>query len=77
MRQWVTEIKALNPSTNQMKVWGGPNIPGITKLDAEQYCQNNGLGYCKIIGELIEEIPCKNDSYEADFENKISYENLN
>lgn len=77
MRQWATEIKAFDPRTDQMKVWGGPNVPGLTKLDAEIYCQENGLGYCKILGELIEEIPCKPGTYEADFENKINYENLN
>ena len=40
-----------------MKLWGGPNIEAETQKAAEEYCQENGLGYCKVIGELIEEIP--------------------
>lgn len=74
MKQWCTEIKAIDPIDGEMKKWGGPNVPGISQKDAEQYCQANGLGYCSINGELIAEIPCKKGTYEPDFENTIDYE---
>jgi hypothetical protein len=74
MKQWCTEIKAIDPIDGEMKKWCGPNVPGISQKDAERYCQINGLGYCNIVGELIAEIPCKKGTYEPDFENTIDYE---
>lgn len=55
MKYWVTTIKAINPRTSLLDNWIGPNVPGISKKDAERYCQQNGLGYCQIAGELIAE----------------------
>lgn len=75
MKLWVTEIKAYDPYSNELKTYGGPNVPALTHGDAEDYCQDNGLGYCKVLGELIAEIPCKKGSYEPDFDNMIDYEN--
>lgn len=49
---WLTEIKAIKPGTNELRTYGGPNVPGISISDAELYCQQNGLGYCTVIGEL-------------------------
>ena len=43
---------------------------------AQEYCELNGLGYCKVVGELIAEIPCKEGTYEPDFNNMIDYENI-
>ena len=57
MKKWVTSIMALDPITNEMKKWCGPEVFGETLKDAEDYCQNNGLGYCKVEGLLICEIP--------------------
>lgn len=74
MKKWVTEIKALDPKTGEMKSWSGPEVQGISAMDAEQYCQNNGLGYCKVIGELVVEIPCEKGTYKPDFENMTDYE---
>lgn len=75
MRIWCTEIEAKDPFTGQLKKWCGPDVPGINVADAERYCQENGLGYCKIAGELVAEIPCKKGTYEPDFKNMIDYEN--
>lgn len=74
MKQWVTEIKAIDPVDGEMKTWGGPTVPGISLRFAKEYCQNNGLGYCKVIGQLIAQIPCKTDSAEADFGNRLDYD---
>lgn len=77
MKLWVTKISAYDTKTGQLKIWCGPEVPGLTHKDAEDYCQNHGLGYCKVIGELIAEIPCKPGTHEPDFNKKIDYENLN
>ena len=76
MKLWLTEISAYDPATGQMKEWGGPNVPGINLVDAKRYCQMNGLGYCKVLGELIEEIPVHKDTWEPDWGNKIDYDNI-
>ncbi len=75
MRQWITQIKAIKPSTGEITTYTGPNVPGINYQDANSYCQTNGLGYCQVIGVLIAEIPVKDN--KADFENITHYENLN
>jgi len=74
MKLYCTEIKAINPLNGNMTIWGGPNVPGISFKDAENYCQNNGLGYCKIIGTLVEEIPCKDGTYIPDWNNRVRYD---
>lgn len=74
MKTWCTEIMAIDPIDGEMKKWIGPNVPGTTQKDAENYCQHNGLGYCKISNLLVVEIPCKKGTYEPDFENQIDYE---
>lgn len=74
MQLYETEIKALNPKTGQLATYGGPNVPGISHSDAEDYCQRNGLGYCKVLGVLIAEIPCT-ENWEPDWDNMVDYEN--
>lgn len=75
MKWFVTEIKALHPITGEMKIWGGPNVQGISAEQAQQWCNEN-LGYCKVVGELIAEIPCKEGTYEPDFKNMVDYEKI-
>jgi hypothetical protein len=74
MRLWCTEIRAICPISGEMRVYGGPNIRAITRELAFIYCQENGLGYCKIVGELVAEIPCKDGGYEPDWDNKIDFD---
>lgn len=74
MKLYLTEIRAVDPTDGETKTFAGPRVPGITFGFAEQYCQNNGLGYCKVIGELIAEIPCKSDDPFADLGNRIDYD---
>lgn len=74
IRLWETEIRATKPSTGELTLYGGPTVPGITHADAQAYCENNGLGYCKVIGELVAKIPCKPGTHEPDWANMIDYE---
>lgn len=76
MRYWVTEIKASDPKTGELKTWAGPNVPGVNKETAYQYLNQNGLGYCEIIGELVAEIPAMEGTHEPDFANMIDYEKI-
>lgn len=77
MRYWATEIKAIDPTDGQWKTWGGPNVPGINQEDAERYCQQNGLGYCEVVGELEEEIPTKEDGLTPDWSKVVNFKNDN
>lgn len=74
MKLWATSITATCPLDGRLKKFGGPNIKAPTKKLAHEYAQNNGLGYCRIEGELIAEIPCKEGSYKPDWGNMIDYE---
>lgn len=58
MKTWVTEILAYDHS-NELQRWIGPHVPGINMQDAQRYCEENGLGYCKVLGELVAEIPAQ------------------
>lgn len=53
---FTTVIKAIDPLDGELKMWQGPNIEAISWTLAEQYLQENGLGYCKVDGVLHSEI---------------------
>ena len=70
MKLWCTEIIAIRPSDGELVNYCGPNVPGLTEKMAQQYCEENGLGYCKVVGQLISEIPTKGNTFEADWDNE-------
>lgn len=74
MNYYETEIRAFDPKTKEMKLWGGPNIEAISESDAQHYLDTNGLGYCMIIGTIVAEIPCREGTFEPDFDRIIDYE---
>lgn len=51
---YVTEIQAIDPETGELKVYAGPKIQADNMHEAKEYCKNNGLGYCKVLGVLHE-----------------------
>lgn len=55
MKWFCTRIMALDPQDGELKHWAGPYVPGINFETAQQYCDQNGLGYCVVIGELESE----------------------
>lgn len=57
MKQFATSLMAIDPRDGELKCWCGPNVPGNSVKEAQDYCNNNGLGYLKIDGLLICEIP--------------------
>lgn len=71
---YCTQIKAIRPTDGEIATYSGPAVPGISFQDAQDYCNEN-IGYCKVIGELIEEIPTKEDGITPDWDNKIIYNN--
>ena len=76
MKTWTTEIMAIdavNPERG-IVLYGGPNIKALTKSMAQEYCNNNGLGYCKVSDQLMSEIPCKPGTYEPDMDNQVDYD---
>lgn len=76
MKLWVTEIEAIDPETQEMKTWLGPYIKATSWENAQTYCKQNGLGYCRVTGQLISEIPCGTD-LEPKWMAKIDFDNLN
>lgn len=76
MRHWTTTIQAIDPLDGEIKTWGGPNVPGINWQDAKDYLQRNGLGYCDIDGELVEEIPTKSDEQTPNWKEAVDYSTI-
>ena len=74
MKLWVTNIRAIDPRDGELKNWGGPHVPGITHKHAEQYCQDNGLGFCEVLGELVGEVCTKPNSLEVDWSTYVDYQ---
>ena len=52
-RIWLTQLTAIDPQTEELRVWLGPNISAPSLQEAEMTLAENGLGYCVVIGELI------------------------
>lgn len=65
MNLYVTEIKAINPNTNELTLWEGPRVKGISLQDAQNYCDNN-IGYCKVVGLLVTEISSDGNRIDYD-----------
>jgi len=57
VKKYATEILAIDPIDREMKTWTGPIIEAQSESNAFDFCQNNGLGYCNIVGEVVGEIP--------------------
>lgn len=74
MNTYITQIKAICPHTGEMKTYSGPEVPGICFQDAQHYCDTNGLGYCEVIGLLVEEIEVKEGTNEPDWNTRIDFE---
>lgn len=55
VKTWATEILALDPLTGWLTRYIGPNVRGRTRDEATQFCQVNGLGYCRVTNEFIAE----------------------
>jgi len=55
MKTFTTLIKAVNQKTGELQYFAGQNVQAETIEDAQEYCNKNGLGYCKVDGEFISE----------------------
>lgn len=70
MKIWTTKIEAIKHSTGELCTLCGPNIEAPSWDLAQLHCESNGLGYCVVDGELIAEIPTKQDGITPDW-NKL------
>jgi hypothetical protein len=41
--------EAICPKTGELKVYSGPRIESLTEELVQQFCEQNGFGYCKIV----------------------------
>ena len=73
MSIWLTEIEAKDPATGDICMWAGPRIGGISPSDAQSRCNEMGQGYCRVIGELLVEVPTKGDGQTPDFDNAVDF----
>lgn len=73
-KYWTTKIIAKSPLDGQLRNYCGPNIPAETYEQAQEYCEQNGLGYCWVDAQLVCEIPCKPGTLEPDWDKRIDYD---
>lgn len=53
MKTFTTYIHAL--VDGEIRLFEGPHVNGEDENDAKRYCDRNGLGYCEIGEEIVEE----------------------
>jgi len=53
---FTTEIQAIDPKDGTLKKWGGEVVKASNWEEAEQWCQEHGKGYLKVVGYFVEEI---------------------
>ena len=75
MKIWITEFRAPDARTGEIKTWCGENVKAPTWELAQQWCFEN-RGYLKVIGEMVAEIPCREGTHEPDWDNMVDYDNI-
>lgn len=73
MKQFITEFRAVRWSDGEIITYGGENITALTHQMAQAWCDEN-KPWLKVLGELIAEIPCKEGTYEPDWNDMTDYE---
>jgi hypothetical protein len=74
--KFTTTIRAVDPLTGDLKTYFGPYIEAISWDDAEKQCREK-LGYCRVHGILVAEIPTtKENGNIADWDKMIDYETI-
>lgn len=76
MKRWTTRIDAIVDDTMLPYHFCGPIIFAPSWELAQAYCDLNGLGYCKVDGELSEEVPC-DDEFNPYWDKLIDYDLIN
>lgn len=75
MKKFLTELTAIDNKDGELKKWCGPNVEAICFADAEAKIADRG--YLTILGPLIQEVPCKEGTFDPDWDNAVDYDNLN
>jgi len=53
MKAWATVIQAIDPLDGEIKNFHGPMILCDTKQEAKEFCLENDLAYCRVIGQVF------------------------
>ena len=77
LNTYITELKAICPIDGTLKTWAGQNIQALSFSDAERICQTNGMGYLKVVGQLVSEIPYDPQTNEIKWDAAKEYHTLN
>ena len=71
--KWTTLIEAINPKTKELCLWMGPLVDGETQEAAQQWCDENDLGYCRVDARYVEEI----DEKLSEFASRLLDDSIN
>lgn len=67
---FTTEFVAIDQTSGEVSRWEGPRIESITWGMAEKWCAEH-RPYLKVTGQLVSEIPLKNN--KPDWRRKVDY----
>lgn len=76
MKFWSTKIKAICPIDGELKTFEGPHVPGLTKIAAQDFCNNNLLGFCEVTDLQVTRDIYTDDSPNAYWCCNIDYDNI-
>lgn len=75
MNTYLTKVRAINPQTGELDLYAGPNIYAADKKEARRILDATGLGYCEIIGRLVEVVDLSDIAEDpAPFALKMDFE---
>lgn len=74
MKAYLTEATLVCPTTGDLLTYRGPNAFGISFEDAQDYCERNGFGYCRVIGQIVSEVPTLPDGITPDWDSEVDFE---
>lgn len=72
-----TQMQVVNQKTKELVWIDGMKIEAPSLELAQEIIEQENYHYLIITGQLIKEIPCKEGSFEPDWNNAIDYTKLN
>lgn len=74
MKIWSTEMQVLNQQTKELHWVEGMKVKAFTKEKAQELLDKYDYHYLVLNDEIVAEIPCKEGTFEPDWNRMIDYE---
>ena len=74
MKIWSTEMQVLNQKTKELHWVEGMRVKAFTKEKAQEILDRYNYHYLVLGDEIVAEIPCKEGTFDPDWNRMIDYE---